>query len=129
MGGKSMRNILIINDNDDILKSMILMLQKLGFIVRGAKDGVTGLRLAAASKPDIILCDEMMPFISGYSVLTALRVNPETATIPFLMVTMSPGLMNHNLLEALRVDGYLPQPCTMPDLVEALRPLALSVWH
>jgi CheY-like chemotaxis protein len=55
--------------------------------VVAAENGRAGLELARREKPDLILCDVMMPELDGYGVLEKLRADPATATLPFIFLT------------------------------------------
>lgn len=79
--------VLVIDDDADQRALMTRFLQREGFASRIAVDGATGLELARILKPRAILCDVMMPGIDGWSVLSALKADPELASIPVVMVT------------------------------------------
>ena len=64
-----------------------MILEMEGFQPLGAENGRTGLQLAKKEKPDLILCDIMMPALDGYGVLQALRDDCDMATIPFVFLT------------------------------------------
>jgi CheY-like chemotaxis protein/two-component sensor histidine kinase len=70
------RSILIIEDNDDARQMLAAMLTLGGHVVRAARDGHTGLALAAAAAPDVALIDVSLPDINGYEVARRLRAAP-----------------------------------------------------
>ena len=78
---------LVIDDDEHQRALMERFLQREGFVAQSAADGETGLELARALKPRAILCDVMMPGLDGWSVLSALKADPELAAIPVVMVT------------------------------------------
>ena len=63
------------------------MLKLEGFAVSAAADGREGVRLAQSEKPDLIVCDVMMPGLDGHGVIAALRAKPALAATPFLFLT------------------------------------------
>ena len=85
--GRDQGLVLVIDDDPDQRSLMTRFLQREAFQARTAADGTTGLRLARALKPHAILLDVMMPGIDGWSVLSALKADPDLADIPVVMVT------------------------------------------
>ena len=79
--------VLVIDDEPDYRSLMTRFLRKEGFRVQLAADGRTGLELARKLRPRAILLDVMMPGIDGWSVLSALKADPNLADIPVVMVT------------------------------------------
>ena len=79
--------VLVIDDEANQRELMTRFLERQRFAVRTAGDGRTGLDLARALKPRAILLDVMMPEMDGWSVLAALKADPETACIPVVMVS------------------------------------------
>jgi DNA-binding response OmpR family regulator len=116
-----MKKILIIEDEPQMRKNMLLVLKKEGFEAHGAADGEEGVTLAKRLLPDLILCDVMMPGLDGYGVLTALREERATESTPFIFLTargertdVRAG-MNHG------ADDYLTKPVVIADLLAAIR--------
>ena len=79
--------VLVIDDEASQRELMTRFLERQRFAVRTAGDGRTGLDLAKSLKPRAILLDVMMPDMDGWSVLAALKADPETAAIPVVMVS------------------------------------------
>ena len=79
--------VLVIDDDADQRLLMTRFLHREGFATETAANGRTGLELARTLKPRAILCDVMMPGLDGWSVLSALKAEPELADIPVVMVT------------------------------------------
>jgi DNA-binding response OmpR family regulator len=99
--------VLVIDDDPAIHDLVRRFLSKQGFNVRTANSGEEGLRLAKLIKPEAITLDVMMPGMDGWSVLTALKANPQTADIPVVMMTM---VDDQNLGYALGAAEYLLKP-------------------
>jgi CheY-like chemotaxis protein len=76
--------ILVIEDNEDIRETLAELLTLEGFVVETADCGLYGLQLAREFKPDLIICDILMPGLDGYGVLLSLRQNKQTCDIPFI---------------------------------------------
>lgn len=68
--------ILVIDDDTSMLAFLKLHLQKAGYVVLLAEDGIVGGRLALSASPDLILLDVQMPYLNGYELVEALKVDP-----------------------------------------------------
>jgi len=79
-------------------------------IRRWAEHGRAGLELARREKPDLILCDVMMPELDGYGVLQALRDDSATVTIPFIFLTAKGEKIDQRAGMNLGADDYLTKP-------------------
>jgi DNA-binding NarL/FixJ family response regulator len=77
--------------------------------------------LAKKEKPDLILCDVMMPELDGYGVIAALRADTETAAIPFIFLTAKGEKPDIRAGMNLGADDYLTKPVAKPDLLGAIR--------
>lgn len=111
------RRVLVIDDDSDAADLMTRKLEKSGFQVVVAHSGIRGLELAHSEQPDAITLDVMMPGMDGWSVLTALKADPETASIPVIMVTM---LQDRQMGFALGADDYLTKPVETAKLRQIL---------
>ncbi len=115
-----MVTVLIIEDNSEIRESTAELLKLSGYEPLGAVDGVDGIKLAMAVKPDIILCDIMMPALNGYEVLKQLKSNPQTAAIPFVYVSASAERRDIKVATELGADGYVAKPFKLRQLTDAI---------
>ena len=89
------QHVVLVVDDDPAQRDLLTrFLEREGFSVRTAADGRTGIELARTQHPRAILLDVMMPQMDGWSVLSALKADPDLATIPVVMVTFvnEPGL-------------------------------------
>ncbi len=115
-----MAKILVIEDEIDICANVVEILELEGFEMLYAHHGDNGIDLAFTHRPDLVLCDIMMPGLDGYQVLMALRDNPATSITPFVFLTAKAdwSAMRHGM--ALGADDYLTKPFTVRDLVAAV---------
>ncbi len=114
------KRILIIEDEPEMRRNLGMILRLEGFIPLAAENGRIGLNLAATEKPDLILCDVMMPELDGHGVLAALRADPNTEAIPFIFLTArgeKPDIRNGMNLGA---DDYLTKPVGKTELLAAI---------
>jgi len=112
------KTILVIDDDPHVREIVERFLQKQGFQVRSASNGIEGLQLAKTLKPAAITLDVMMPGMDGWSVLSALKTDPAVAHIPVVMTTI---VDNKNLGYALGASDYLLKPIDRQQLVAVLQ--------
>jgi len=112
--------VLVIDDERSIREVIALTLRKNGYVVFTATNGAEGLEFARKQLPDLIICDVRMVLVDGYEVLAAIRNNPSTASIPFILVTSlaSPERMRQGM--ELGADDFLPKPFTPAQLLGAV---------
>jgi CheY-like chemotaxis protein len=111
----SKKRILVIEDDESSLSLQCYLLEKQGHAkVTAAKDGQEGIELAAQLKPDLIVCDLVMPRMDGFEFLEALRSHKDLKNIPVIAVTGSAMPGNHKTVEEAGFDGYVTKPI-MPE--------------
>lgn len=116
-----MTKILIIEDTRDLREDLVEVLALEGYQVLGAENGLIGLDLARQHKPDLILCDIMMPELDGYGVLEALRNDSEIATIPFIFTTARSERVSMRQGMVLGADDYLIKPFMVTELLDSVK--------
>ncbi|TQV85068.1 hybrid sensor histidine kinase/response regulator transcription factor [Aliikangiella coralliicola] len=103
------KTILFIDDNRD-MRELLLTIFKPQFHCLVANNGTEGLNLASSYVPDIIICDLMMPGISGYEVASSLKQNEMTSHIPIIMLTAKGGVESRMKGWKEKIDDYLTKP-------------------
>ena len=81
------KNILIVEDEEAILKPLLKMFRREGFGVLGARNGEEGLTIARRTHPDLILLDIILPKMDGFTLMQELKDRPATAAIPIIVLT------------------------------------------
>ncbi len=109
--------ILIVEDEPDVMDLVRYHLHRAGFDVLTALNGPSGLTIAAASRPDAILLDIMLPQMTGIEVCKALRNTEETSDIPILILTAKAELSDRLAGLELGVDDYITKPFSPRELV------------
>ncbi len=99
--------VLVVDDDETQLYLMSRFLSREGFVARTASDGSTGLAQARRLRPRAILLDVTMPGMDGWSVLSALKADPELAGIPVVMVTF---VAERALATSLGAADYVVKP-------------------
>jgi CRP-like cAMP-binding protein len=115
-----MKNILLIEDNEDIRENMAEILEMSHYKVYTASDGKEGVALAMQNKPDLIVCDIMMPVLDGYGVIHMLQKNPETQNIPFIFLTAKAERAEIRKGMDLGADDYITKPFSGTELLNAI---------
>ena len=115
-----MKTILVIEDEQPIRTNILKLLEFEGFQAVGASDGRSGIQMAKAYLPDLIICDIMMPEIDGYGVLTALRNDPQTVMIPLIFLSAKADMTDLRQGMDLGADDYLVKPFTSAGLLGAI---------
>jgi DNA-binding NarL/FixJ family response regulator len=115
-----MAKILVIEDEPEMRRNLLTILKLEKFHATGAENGRVGVDLAKREKPDLILCDVMMPELDGYAVLQALRGDPATLTTPFIFLTAKGEKPDIRAGMNLGADDYLTKPVGKADLLSAI---------
>ncbi len=110
--------VLVIDDDPRVREMLQRFLTKEGFRVASAASGEEGLRLARELRPMAITLDVLMPGTDGWSVLAALKADPDMADIPVILLTM---VDDKNLGYALGASDYLTKPVDRGRLVAILQ--------
>ena len=116
-----MTTILLIEDNASMRRNISQILSLETYRVLTAADGAAGLEQARREKPDLILCDIMMPGMDGYEVLAQLRADSATASLPFIFLTAKGDMPDLRIGMALGADDYLSKPVARLDLLDAVK--------
>jgi two-component system, OmpR family, alkaline phosphatase synthesis response regulator PhoP len=109
-------NVLVIDDEQDLVELVRYNLEKDGFSVKSALDGETGLSLAVAEHPDLIVLDGMLPGIDGLEVCRRLRSEPRTARIPVIMLSARGAEPDRIVGLELGADDYVTKPFSPREL-------------
>lgn len=115
-----MENILLIEDNQIIRENTAEILEMTGYTVRTAENGKTGVQMALENKPDLVICDIMMPELDGYGVLHIFNKNPHLAGVPFIFLTAKSERADFRKGMELGADDYLTKPFEELELLSAV---------
>ena len=115
-----MKSILVIDDNRDIRENTTEILDLAGYKTFSAENGKKGVDIAIKEKPDVIVCDIMMPELDGYGVLHLLRKNAETQNIPFILLTAKTERSDFRKGMEMGADDYITKPFEDIELLNAI---------
>lgn len=114
------KKILVIEDEPEMRRNLTTILKLEQFTPLAAENGAMGLALARTEKPDLILCDIMMPELDGHAVVQALRSEPALSAIPFIFLTAKGEKSDQRSGMNLGADDYLTKPVNKADLLSAI---------
>lgn len=115
-----MKTILLIEDNDNIRENTTEILDLAGYRVLTAENGKTGVELALEHRPDLVICDIMMPVLDGYGVLHMFQRNQELNDIPFIFLTAKTERADFRKGMEMGADDYITKPFSGTDLLNAV---------
>lgn len=115
------RKILVIEDDVALRKMVVMALRVNGFETIEAENGRAGVQLAGVYVPDLILSDVQMEGFDGCAALAAIRYQPLTSSIPFLLMTGYPDEKERRFAMGLGADDYLAKPFAVPDLIATIK--------
>ena len=115
--------ILVVEDEESLLKLESILFTSKGYAVTGVRDGKSALEAIAADRPDLVVLDVMLPGQDGFEVCRAIKENPETSSIPVVMLTAK---KSSNDLERGRLagaDAYITKPFKSVKVLEVIEGL------
>jgi len=115
-----MKRILVIDDNNEIRENTAEILDLAGYKTYTAENGKKGVEQALKEKPDLIVCDIMMPDLDGYGVLHLLKKNPDTENIPFIYLTAKTERSDFRKGMEMGADDYITKPFDDLELLRAI---------
>ncbi len=115
-----MIHLLLIEDNDEIRENTAEILQLANYKVTTAPNGKIGVQAALKNKPDLIICDVMMPVLDGYGVLLLLQKNKDLCDIPFIFLTAKADRNDFRKGMEMGADDYITKPFTDSELLTAI---------
>lgn len=115
-----MKKILIIEDTVSLREQIEFTLRMEGYEVFTAENGREGVRLALQLKPDLILCDIVMPEMDGYDVILSLKGFDKLFSTPFIYITALSERKNFREGMELGADDYLVKPFSIDELIKAV---------
>jgi CRP/FNR family transcriptional regulator, cyclic AMP receptor protein len=115
-----MKHLLLIEDNIEIRENTAEILELAGYKVQTAENGKVGVEMALQEKPDLIICDIMMPVLDGYGVLHLLNKNQELTGIPFIFLTAKAERSDFRKGMEMGADDYITKPFSDIELLNAV---------
>ncbi len=114
------KKILIVEDEESLLKLESILLTTKGYLVQGATTGLAALDAVAAEPPDLILLDIMLPGLDGFEVCQRIKQNPETRSIPVILLTAKKTPEDVARGEEVGADQYITKPFKSAMVMETI---------
>ncbi len=115
-----MKTILLIEDNAEIRENTSEILELAGYKVFTAENGKIGVELALQHRPDLVICDIMMPVLDGFGVLHMMQRNTDIQDIPFIFLTAKTERADFRKGMEMGADDYITKPFSGTDLLHAV---------
>lgn len=117
------KKILIVEDEESLLKLESILLTTKGYLVQGATSGLSALDAVAEEPPDLILLDVMLPELDGFEVCQRLKSSPETRHIPVILLTARKTPEDVARGEEVGADQYITKPFKSAMVMEVIEKL------
>ncbi len=115
------KKILIVDDERDIVKALMIRLQTSGYEVVYAFDGAQAVFMAHKERPDLVILDIRMPAGDGFSVAQRLGESTPTFKIPIIFLTGSPETNSEQRAQELGARFYIKKPYDPEELLDAVK--------
>ncbi len=120
------KTVLVVDDESHILHVVSLKLRNAGYEVITAQDGEEGLDVALQSRPDLLITDYQMPFMTGLELCEKLKEHAATARIPALMLTARGFNLNDDDVDRTNIVGVLSKPFSPREVLGKVQELVQS---
>jgi len=117
----SKKKILIVEDEESLLKLESILLTSRGYDVKGVADGRAALESIATAKPDLVLLDIMLPEMDGFEVCRQIKSNEVTRHIPVIMLTAKKSREDMIKGEQVGADWYITKPFKSAMVIETIQ--------
>ena len=118
-----MSSVLVIEDNPANMKLVVFLLEKAGYRVLQAREAGTGIDLARAEHPDLILMDIQLPDMDGLAATRLLKADAATASIKIVALTAFAMKGDEENIRAAGCDGYIAKPIHYKNFLAQIEPL------
>jgi DNA-binding response OmpR family regulator len=115
--------ILVVEDEESLLKLESILFTSKGYQVTGVKDGNAALEAISKDRPDLVVLDVMLPGLDGFEVCRAIKANPQTCSIPVLMLTAKKSSNDLEQGKRAGADAYLTKPFKSVKVLEVIEGL------
>ncbi|RNC70093.1 MAG: response regulator [Desulfuromonadales bacterium] len=117
------KKILIVEDEESLLKLESILLTSRGYEVSGAVDGVAAMEKMTTERPDLVILDIMLPGMDGFEVCRRIKGNPATAHIPVIMLTAKKSSQDRDRGLASGASAYMTKPFKSAKIMEVIQGL------
>lgn len=117
------RKILVVEDEESLLKLESILLTTRGYKVSGVTDGLKAMEEIGRERPDLVLLDIMIPGIDGFEVCRRIKADPATASLPVVMLTAKKSSADQSRGMEAGADAYVTKPFKSGKIIEIVEGL------
>jgi chemosensory pili system protein ChpA (sensor histidine kinase/response regulator) len=121
------KTVMVVDDSVTVRKVTSRLLERQGFLVVTAKDGVDAIQILEDLTPDIMLLDIEMPRMDGFEVANLVRHNPRLSDLPIIMITSRTGEKHRERAFQIGVNCYMGKPFQEQELLENINELLVAL--
>jgi DNA-binding response OmpR family regulator len=115
--------ILVVEDEESLLKLESILFTSKGYTVTGVRDGRSALEAIAADRPDVVVLDVMLPDTDGFDICRAIKQNPATSALPVIMLTAKKSSLDLERGKLAGADAYITKPFKSVKVLEVIEGL------
>ena len=115
--------ILIVEDEESLLKLESILLSSKGYNVTGVMDGKSALEEVTLNKPDLVILDIMLPEMDGFEVCRRIKENPDTRHVPVVMLTAKKNSQDVAHGQQVGCDAYITKPFKSSKVLDTIQEL------
>ena len=117
------KKILIVEDEESLLKLESILLTTKGYLVQGVSTGLAALEAIDEEQPDLVLLDVMLPKMDGFEVCSRIKQNPATKDIPVILLTAKKTPEDISRGQEVGADQYITKPFKSAMVMETIATL------
>ena len=122
----TMKKILVVDDDVVIQKLLNQVLEREGYQLSSARDGIDAMVAIRKDRPDLVVLDIVMPHVNGYDVCRTIKTDPDLKTIPIILLTSREQEIDKRVLDLMGIE-YLQKTCRPQDLVAKIKKILCPV--
>jgi DNA-binding response OmpR family regulator len=115
------QHVLLVEDEPNIAEAVRFILTRDGWRVTHLADGALALSGLRALRPDLVILDHMLPGLSGLEILTAIRADPTTASLPVMMLTAKGQGRDREAAERAGANRFMAKPFSNAEILAEVR--------
>ncbi len=115
------KRVLVVDDDQDLIKMLKLRLEAEGFEFMSAEDGETMLKVMNTKKPDVVVLDIMLPRVDGYTALREMRKKEEFKDIPVIVLSAKEKRKVGDLFALEEIAFFVEKPYETRDLMQKIK--------
>lgn len=115
--------ILVVEDEESLLKLESILFTSKGYTVTGVRDGKSALEAIERERPDVVVLDVMLPDTDGFDICRAIKENPATRALPVIMLTAKKSSVDLERGKVAGADAYITKPFKSVKVLEVIEGL------